>query len=849
MGSTEVDPIATTAEAGDFCHKHRKFASPHFSVLTKHDPSNGPIPPFGIQTKTEQPDLGVPEDESEPTAQEEEALKALESQLGDRLIYLLAAYDADASEPDHRAVYNQLDAIINNPIGIIEKPEGTSSRRSTQWSPPTTDEEEPNQIAIYRSAIDEHSDDSTSIPPYLAADGLAQVIDQYSLREVFENILIKPPYAIDYDYADQVQNVRAELSELREQRFELVQAALRTLLANIDETTNPPEFDIDPDDDVEATLTAMADATDGLGNAVVNPWVKAFTTAGVAKTVARQCIAAAATEEPYSRLQHVAVALQNATELHREDLSDHQVWDELDSWPTDSDVESLRKYLTAVARIEAFWGTYTGSESDAETATTLAADAASKPTAPPAPLTPVIEGIPAGDRIATTLRDRLLIELSKQSDGPIPGSVTTTVAEWHATRHETFAASLSEDDDTNKLLRAFTTALKNPTESLVTVTDALNGYREDTGGGGGTTSHAKRREVTMQWVSASDNELDDAVNSSLTLEDAPDNGAAPSIGSSSSGTPTSNAEIADDRGREAELLCLARTWNQFRTQDQSTRERILEELTRWRSAEIWRMKPVEAIADIETDELTIEGERPEVVLRQATIPDESAYRTAFRLLFDVSDERGPGFDYIDPFAGMDEEANSGWRPEHMRRVEVKAVTPDRATNGRIKLTGNEFRMARRRGPDLLAGELPKEIRESTDRYLLRSVSLPRAWRSDSGNGITVRDIQDFIDYGEFEEDDEPLWEKLRGGGVLRELWVWQLTFSSIHSVTRLQSNSSLPITTVESVLPPIGWDRTEVRLELAETRNEPKRQTCGRHLIFRPPLRAVVSRKPGFSEQ
>jgi len=297
---------------------------------------------------------------------------------------------------------------------------GTSSRRSTQWSPPTTDEEEPNQIAIYRSAIDEHSDDSTSIPPYLAADGLAQVIDQYSLRDVFENILIKPDYALDYDYAEQKQNVRAELSELREQRFQLVQTALRTLLSNIDETASPPEFDIDPDDNVESTLENMANAPKGAEDTVINAWIGEFTTAGLAEPVTRQCIAAAATEEPYARLQHIATALQNASDLYRQDLRDHQVWDELDSWPTDSDVEPLRKYLTAVAKVDAFWATYTDSESNAETAITLAVDAAANLTAPPAPLTPVIEGIPDGDRVETALRNRLLIELQNRVTGPFP---------------------------------------------------------------------------------------------------------------------------------------------------------------------------------------------------------------------------------------------------------------------------------------------------------------------------------------------------------------------------------------------------------------------------------------------
>lgn len=720
-------------------------------------------PPFGIRTVTEQPDLEVASGEFQATGQERDALDDLQSKLVERIDYLLAAYDADASEPNHRGVYDRLTAVANNQIGIIENSAETSSRRSTQWSPPNTADDDPNQIAIYRNAVGEHSEDSAEIPAYLAADGLAQVIDQYSLRDVFENILIKTTNALDYDYADQVQDMRAELSELQEKRFELVQQALRTLLANVDKTIDPPEFDLENDHDVEATLTAMADAATSSGDSVVNNWVDTFRSAGVSRKCAQYCVAAAATEEMYDRHRYVAVALQDVSKLQRDDFSANPIWDELESWPSTQDVDTLRRYLTAVTKVDVFWRTYADSESGEENAIALAADAAANAAASSTPLTPVIETIPDGDRLPTTLSSRLLIELPGEIGEPIPEPIPTIVIEWHTQRQETLSASAKGNSDIYELVESFTTALGNTTDALAIVEKALDDYRDRPDGRGSSASQLKRRELTMQWVSAKDSELDDAVTSAVRIEDAPDDGGAPSIDSGANKTSRSNAEIADDRGREAELMCLARAWDQFRVQEQTTRERILDELRHWRSNEKWRMQPVNAIANLETGDSSTVGNRPEKVLRRMSLSDDQAHRAAFRLLFDTSGERGPGFDYIDPFAGMGD--GEDWLPKHMRRVEVKAVTPERATSGRVKLTGNEFRMARRRGPNPTDSDLDGVSQEPTDRYLLRLVSLPREWRGSDGTAdrITIREISDFIEYGGFDSDEEPLWEKLRGG--------------------------------------------------------------------------------------
>lgn len=90
-------------------------------------------------------------------------------------------------------------------------------------------------------------------------------------------------------------------------------------------------------------------------------------------------------------------------------------------------------------------------------------------------------------------------------------------------------------------------------------------------------------------------------------------------------------------------------------------------------------------------------------------------------------------------------------------MEVKTIADDRAANGRIKLTGNEFLMARRLGP----GHDGTRI-GTVYQYLVRIVALPTDWRENTGRA-TVWDIDDVVSFGKFDSPKEPLWEKLRGG--------------------------------------------------------------------------------------
>jgi len=730
--------------------------------------NEGTRPPFGIRMETAVPELNVANGESRGTEEERDAIDELRTELDDRLTYLLAGYVEHTSEPKHLEVYEQLSEVIQNQIGIVEHTGVQNSRHSAQWSPPNSTNEDPNQIAIYRSAIEEHSDDETAIPSYLTADGLTQVIGQYDLRNVFENILIKPLNAIKYDYEDQVQQVRGELVELQEQRFVRVQEALRTLLSTVDAGVSPPEITLGDDYDVEATLSAMGDPTTDPTDAVVSEWIETFQAAGLEPTTARYCIAAAAIEDLHSRQQTMATAFRTSSHLGREDLGGHPIWSDLENWPTGQHSDGIRTYLTAVRKAEAFCETLTSTESAGEDAIRLAVDAANSAGSIPEPLTTVQSALPYGNRLPPELGEQFLIEITDGTKTDVPEPILSRIEEWyHDQRTAITSDPIYRDAEFTQLLDDLSEGLSRPTGALEAVEEAFYDYADWTDSGTTRVSQAKRREKTMQWVSDQDSDLERAIETALTAKDAPEEGNSPSINDTSSGTPRANAEIADDRGRDAELLCLAQTWDRFRQLEQTIRDQILDELEHWRSYEPWRMTPVDDLATTASDGSDATETSPADRLRARSLSDTPDLRAAFRTLFDTSSENGPGFDYIDPFGDAVE--TSPWQPSQMRRVEVKAITPEYADSGRVKLTGNEFRMARRRGPTPTRGTLDKESQEPTDRYLLRLVSLPRDWRTggDQSRTIELRDIHDFVEYGGFDTSDEPLWEKLRI--ILRQL--------------------------------------------------------------------------------
>jgi hypothetical protein len=131
-------------------------------------------------------------------------------------------------------------------------------------------------------------------------------------------------------------------------------------------------------------------------------------------------------------------------------------------------------------------------------------------------------------------------------------------------------------------------------------------------------------------------------------------------------------------------------------------------------------------------------------------------RKWFRMLIDVSEESGPGFDYIDPFGPHygDDIVPREWDSSWMRRVEVKSIAGNPGEGYRVTLTGNEFRMARR-SCDICEGR----------RYLVRLVFGER--RDGEFKPDKLRNIDGIL--STFEDEQEraqaKAWDALRGGKI------------------------------------------------------------------------------------
>ena len=100
----------------------------------------------------------------------------------------------------------------------------------------------------------------------------------------------------------------------------------------------------------------------------------------------------------------------------------------------------------------------------------------------------------------------------------------------------------------------------------------------------------------------------------------------------------------------------------------------------------------------------------------------------------------------------------------MRRIEVKTIRAIHSNDGRVKLTGNELRMARRPGPDSADKTTGVSGESTVYKYVVRVVAIPSGWRGteELQNSVWTWDIENVITFAQFEKN-EPIWEKLRGG--------------------------------------------------------------------------------------
>ena len=173
-------------------------------------------------------------------------------------------------------------------------------------------------------------------------------------------------------------------------------------------------------------------------------------------------------------------------------------------------------------------------------------------------------------------------------------------------------------------------------------------------------------------------------------------------------------------------------WRRFRDAPQTVRKQIFDVVREWRADENWRLNGIEDVASSLPDSVAGGAQSSEdlvALLGASELEATAETKAAFHALFDTSAERGPGFDLIDPFAMMPVDMElASWQSEWMRRVEVKAVDSGRIHNGRIKLTGNELRMALRSGP---GGGGPDIADSNTGHsYLVRLVGFPTDWREN-----------------------------------------------------------------------------------------------------------------------
>jgi DNA-binding transcriptional ArsR family regulator len=169
------------------------------------------------------------------------------------------------------------------------------------------------------------------------------------------------------------------------------------------------------------------------------------------------------------------------------------------------------------------------------------------------------------------------------------------------------------------------------------------------------------------------------------------------------------------RGRVAELFVLRGCWMRFLECDEDMRRQILEDIkTRRREGSgegadyvSWSTKT--AWRDLEKRL----GRHQEDLIACQQEPDgvSGNLEKLFKALIEVANERGPGYDVLDPFGMWGRTQGDSPRDAAPRRVEIKAILQDTEGNTvyRIVLTTNEYHRACR----------------DPESYVLRLISVPR----------------------------------------------------------------------------------------------------------------------------
>ena len=749
---------------------------PLASILGDSDPDVETVT-FGVERKAEGE---IPELEKATGAsvadETQERLEVLADEINRRIPYLIAAYNrVHNTQVDLEEAYSSLEKTVSNQIGIVDNPNRSSQmRRSAQWQPPEVTDKNRPHIALFEDVLTETP--AESIPPYYAADGLLQVIDDkpsQQARAAFENVLMKEPRQLERDYRDTIPDIERQISALNTDRLRRVNEAIDQLLAHFEADDTRSMIDW-PTIDTRAVLDAIESSSGDPTHLQedlrpIRTWVQTLSeSTPLDQTDAKRCVLAASSSDS-GNIQRLMVQVSNRTSsLGLSALAAESRWAELDDWPTSREARTLKRYLTAVAHTREFWAVITDTETAGKEVIQTAIANAERQSAPGA-MTSTGDACPHPLALPESIREMPVVMLIEHDEGPIPPMVNGAVQDWcekqQATERE--LDPIYQDSEIEALFDAICAAMANPSEALAKINAAFSSFGDEEPRTR-TERKQERKRRTEEWYSEDSPFATLDFSTSDYIETAsPNRGASPSVGDRSGQSGGyENAEIAAERGRDAELICLQRAWGQFKSASSAQRATILDSLTTWRSYDAWRMQsPDDAIttADAPAVSSLDSFSHAKELLTQPEFDNEELAKSTFQALFDVAEERGPGFDYIDPFGADNEPDTSSERVPNMRRVEVKAVMPDRVKSGRFKLTGNEFRMACRPGPSDTEHAI---LREPTSwQYLVRIVLLPQHWRTEveSSSDIEIWDIRDVARFGDFHQESEPVWEKLRGG--------------------------------------------------------------------------------------
>jgi len=686
--------------------------------------------------------------------------------LSDRVADIAAAYAVETNETmdEVQREEKRLDAAVENlcVVSASEVDGEVGGVKSVKWEPVRAGEESSVGIALIEEQID------GELEPHHTVDALVDIVENEAVKDKFEVVLRAKPRMERYESTRTEYDLgNIEVNELTK----LLKECLPAIATGVDDALSESdavnyEFELpDEKEQVKSTHGALEEfADEEAEHEVIKDLISQLSRGQLNQDQAEACLRAAIAlafkrdaNAATATLLNVLLEVETDIAAVIEGIADTIDSVDLTDWRA-VNTESLRSYLTAVAMVEEFYS-QVEMDLDENGVRTKANEVWSRRgSLHPSPLGSVDDVLPPGVHTKLDI-DRSLpviaFEVLDELDSDYRAEFREAVVDWCRDKEPASKAPIKSALGGETLCVYLNRWLGDGEEVLEGVKEVLEPDAKRSARENKRTRKQKERafdEGQSYGIVKTEEDAD------INAVDFPEVGRGRRENSR-------NSELPPEDGRAGELSCIETAWQQFEAAEDQ-QEAIIEEICRWRDEcgenDQWRMKRTANVFQDEAEFTDSADEFDFQMFRQRLCDENEDWkerRKWFRMLVDVSEESGPGFDYIDPFGphSGDEAEPNDWEPCWMRRVEVKSIDGKPRGGYRITLTGNEFRMARR----------SCDICENR-RYLVRLVF---GDRTDEGFEPTVsRDIDDII--REFpaaednpEEAEVRAWDALRGGKV------------------------------------------------------------------------------------